>query len=385
MGSAMEGRGDGNGKARQAVWLPEMDRLLLVGMKHGRSGISAASKGLRRLAPKLKPGEIWRRMRHLRETRGDGHLDLKQWPPEILQLLEVGYRSGGAKMRAALRACREHYPGVPSHVISRFARQQGWLNETPKKATRGTRQSWSEREEELLWRLAGYDSVQHIAQKLRRSENAVRVRLKAQGLSGRVKDGVSLRNFQQIFHIGHRKAYALIGNGTLRVRDPRISAKSLAGFCVKQGALLEPAVVDRVKTMLHKPTVGYSWERAASLLGMSLGQVQARVATEHLRVVDTFITEKAFEDFCRICGTNGGPKVNCQLMKPQMLEWLVKGYGFAIPQTDIRQPLSPSEKQALVARVCGKCRKEIRGNVYFAHIRACKGSAGGGQILLHGS
>lgn len=350
-----------------------MDQLLLVGMKHGPGGISMATKRLKQLVPALTPGDIWKRMRHLRETGSNGHRDPSQWAPEILQVLKDGYRQGGSKKQEALKTCREQYPGIPGYVISRFARQQGWTQEA-KAPRRKAWQAWTRHEEELLRTLVGYLSPSQIAHKLRRTESAVRSRLKAQGLSGRVKDGVSLRGFQEMFHIGNRKAYAWIANGVLRARDLRISSSSLAQFRIKHEATLEAAAVSRVTSQLRKATVGYSWERVGSLLGVSLDQVQGFVAARQLRVVDTFVTDKALEEFSRNCVANGGPSLNLGLMNPQVLEWLVKDYEISIPGAAASQPVSRFVKQALVTRVCGKCKKEIRGNVYFAHIKDCRGA-----------
>jgi len=369
----MERHGARQKDARKSVWLPEMDRLLLVGMKHGPGGIRAARKALRQLAPKLTPGEIWKRMRRLREAGSNRHHDPSQWPAEIIQHLKDGYRAGGARKREALKSCREHYQSVPSYVISRFARQNGWLQGAKKAAAGKTHRGWSKYEEELLWKLSGYESPRQIAHRLRRTESAVRYRLKAQGLSGKVKDGISLRAFQEMFHMGHRKAYALIAKGTLRVRDPRISVTSLAAFCKKHSMSFDVPAVGDVNTQKQNGTAGLSWERVARQLGASLDEVRRWLATQQLTVVDTFVTEKALEEFCQCCGRTGGPKLNFRLMEPQILDWLVKDYGITIPNAHASQSVSSFEKQALVVRVCGKCGKEFRGNVYFAHIKQCKG------------
>lgn len=59
--------------------------------------------------------------------------------------------------------------------------------------------------------------------------------------------------------------------------------------------------------------------------------IRTLVAARHLKVVDTFIIDKAFEEFCRNCGKDGGRQLNVPLMKPQILEWLVKEYGIILP------------------------------------------------------
>jgi len=171
----------------------------------------------------------------------------------------------------------------------------------------------------------------------------------------------------------------LIADGILRVRDSRISSKSLAQFCTKHEGSLEAAAVNRVKEEFQKPAVGYSWDRVATLLGTSIDQVRTLVAARHLKVVDTFITDKAFEEFCRKCGKDGDRRLNVPLMQPEILEWLVKEYGVVLAPEVASQPVPRAIKQALVARVCGKCKKEIRGNVYFAHIKDCRAASVAGR------
>lgn len=380
----MERFGDAQKKSRPFVWLPEMDRLLLVGMKHGREGIRLASDRLRQLTPKLPPGAIWRRMRHLRESASNGYRDPTKWSPEILELLKEGYKCGGFEKKEALKVCRKHYPGVPLYVISRFAERQGWSQSGGKIEPRRVRRAWSQNEEVLLWRLAGYESPRLIARKLRRTENAVRLRLKAHGLSAKVKDGVSLRTFRELFHIGHQRVYSLIASGMLRVRDPRITRISLLEFCHKHEGSWEHVPATHSNAESRHDSNGYSWERVASLLHASLDQVKAWVATRHLRVVDTFISDRALEEFCRSCGKEGGPRVNLQLIEPKMLDWLANEYGITIPPAGASPSVAPSEKQALTVRVCGKCRKQVRGNVYFAHIRRCTGAPVGSQLPFVG-
>ena len=133
----METNRNGRPNDRKVGWLPELDRLLLVGMKHGPKGIREVKTRLRQLAPGLNPGEIWKRMRHLRENSSEGPRDPGQWSPEIIQVLKDGYQYGGSrKKKEALNILREQYPGVPSYVISRFARQQGWSQKMPMRKTR---------------------------------------------------------------------------------------------------------------------------------------------------------------------------------------------------------------------------------------------------------
>jgi hypothetical protein len=342
-------------------------------MKHGQKGIQLVRKRLKQLAPTLTPGEIWRRMRYLRENCRNGHRDPRRWPPELIQLLKDGYKNGGRGKREALKTCRVRYPGIPSYVISRFARQQGWLVTAPRMPGQKLQRSWNESEDQLLWKLAGYESPQHIAHKLRRTEGAVRCRLKAQGLSGKVKDGISLRAFQEMFHIGHRRAYSLIARNMLRVRDARISATSIIALQEQLEPTQRVPIVNRMSTNRQSAPVGLSWERVARLLEASLDEVRTWLGRRQLRVVDTFITEKALEEFCRRCGRNDGPRLNYRILDPKVLQWL-RDYGIAIPTPGTKSSVSGFEKHALVIRLCGECGRSIRGNAYFIHLRACKGA-----------
>jgi len=369
----MEKKGHG---LKRAMWLPEMDRLLLVGMKHGPAGVQLVTQRIRQLAPTLTPGEIWGRMRHLRENGSNEHRDPSRWPPELIELLRDGYTSGGAKKKEALKVCKKHYAGVPSYVISRFARQKGWLLSAPRTVTQRMRRAWSESEDQLLWRLAGYESSQDIAHKLRRTESAVRCRLKAQGLSGKVKDGISLRAFQEMFHIGYRKAYTLIARGILRVRDARISTASFVALRGQSPTMQTIFVEGNDNTVRSNGTNGLSWERAAGVLGVPLDQVRIWLARRQLKVMDTFVTEKALEEFCRSCGRDGGMQLNYRLLDPKVLQWL-KDYGVTVPPLGTRLSVSGSVKHALVTRACGKCGRRICGNAYFVHIKGCKGASGG--------
>jgi hypothetical protein len=156
----------------------------------------------------------------------------------------------------------------------------------------------------------------------------------------------------------------------LRVRDPRVSPISLAVFCDKNRASLEPSVRDRVAAALLKGDEGYMWERGADLIGVTVAQVQSWICTGQLRVVDTFVTDRSFEEFCK----KHGGEINTTLMDPATAKWLVKEYGVPASASEDRAA-SRAQKHALTIRTC-KCGKKIAGNVYFKHIRSCSAATG---------
>jgi len=216
------------GHKRSVAWLPEIDRILIVGMKHGPQGVREATNRVLSLRSGLTRADCWKRLRSLRETGNGNYSTPRNWPSEVKDLLREGYREGGQKKRQAIKALREQYPGLPSNSPSRFARRQGWIPKSPRNSSR---RPWTEHEERKLWELAGYETASRIGERLGRSEGAVRFRLKSLGLSVKVKDGWSFRALQEMLHVGPSKLRRFVADGSLRVRDPRITASSLGALC----------------------------------------------------------------------------------------------------------------------------------------------------------
>ena len=223
-------------------WLREIDQILVVGMKYGPKGTQQAVKRVRQLTPELGPAQVWHRMRHLREKERGKSAPPVDWSESAIEILREGYRSGGRKKTEAIKTVRALYPGLAGYVVSRFARSQGWLDKKQADKGKGDRRPWTREEEQELFARAGYEPVKAIAEKLKRSEQSVRFRLKGRAISARVTDGWSLRKIQQTLHVSHRRLQRLIGTGLLRVRDPRVSAISLAEFCRKHGTVALPGM-----------------------------------------------------------------------------------------------------------------------------------------------
>src|SRR5579872_1178220 len=169
VGSAMESAlsAHTSGNKRVLAWLPQMDRILIVGMKHGPQGIREATNKVLALRTGLTRADCWKRLRCLRAAGNHSHPAPRNWPAEVKELLREGYEKGGGKKRQAIKAVRDLYPGLPSNAPSRFARRQGWIPKTTQ--VRG-RRPWNEHEERKLWELAGYETAARIAERLGRSE-----------------------------------------------------------------------------------------------------------------------------------------------------------------------------------------------------------------------
>jgi hypothetical protein len=368
--------------SRSSAWLPEIDQILLVGLKHGRIGIREAVNKVVALRAGLTRGDCWKRLRLLRDSKNGDHPAPRNWPQEVKDRLREGYQEGGQKKRQALKAIRKLYPGLPSHTPSRFARRQGWL--TSKASDHKTR-PWTDHEERKLWELAGYETAARIGERLGRSEEAVRCRLKMLGLSVRVKDGWSFRALQQLLHVGPSKLRRFIVQGSLRVRDPRLAANSLAALWETRMASTVTSRLDGAAEAVHKKLRkgpnAYSWGSTVKLLGVNMEQVRAWIVKGELKIVDGFVTERAFQDFCRNCGA----ELNGVLLGNDIRDWLAGGYSLRISADGGGGSVPSSAKHALVTRQCPKCQKRMRGNIFFKHVKNCKGAAAEGKVAIRTS
>ncbi len=236
-------------------WLPEFDRLLIAGIKHGPTMKKDAINKVLQLAPHWTRLDCWKRINELRR-------------------------------KAKRAAFEERHPAKAKKSGEAAAR-------------RPFRRLWTPADDDRLLNLAGYEPVRRIAQRLDRSVVAVRFRMAALGMSARVTDAWSLRALCKMLRVRPSRLAYFIGNGLLRVRDARISASSLAAFCDQNRPSLAASTLQRVTAALVKGAEGYTWERAADLLGVTVAQVQSGISTGQLRVVDTFVTDRSFEEFCK--------------------------------------------------------------------------------------
>jgi hypothetical protein len=307
-------------------WLPEFDRLLIAGIKRGPAMKKEAINKILQLAPHWTRGDCWRRIKELRR----------------------------AAKRAALE---ERHPAKTKKS-----------REAPA-APRPVSRPWTPADDDRLLNLAGYEPVKRIAQRLDRSVRAVRFRMAALGMSARVTDAWSLRALWKMLRVRPSRLRYFIGNGLLKVRDARITANSLATLCDENQPSVAPATLERVTSALVKGAEGYTWERAADLLGVTVAQVQSGISAGQLRVVDTFVTDRSFEEFCK----KHGDRINMTLIDPATAKWLVSEYGVSQSATN-GTTVSRVQKHALVVRAC-HCGRKIAGNAYFRHSRTCQSVA----------
>jgi hypothetical protein len=149
----------------------------------------------------------------------------------------------------------------------------------------------------------------------------------------------------------------------LRVRDARITAASLAAFSSQRPGPYGPALAERLTSAAAKDAA-YSWERTADLLRITVDEVQVLIGRSQLKLVDTFVTDRSFEEFCR----KHGNEINPRLMDAADANWLINEYGVVKPEDG--EPVPRAQKHALIVRTCG-CGRKIAGNVFFRHARHC--------------
>jgi hypothetical protein len=299
--------------------LPAIDQLLVAGIKLGPHKKHEAINKILKLVPEWKRGDCWRRIRQLRKTAALA-------TPDAIE------NSG--------------QPG--NNGTSHRPSSRPWLQE----------------DDDKLLDLAGYEPVTKIAQRLGRSVRAVRFRLGALGMSARVKDGWSQRSLRKLLRVSRARLRSLVASGMLRVRDPRVTGSSLAAWHEKNCSATDTSTIQRPKATIAEQDA-YSWKRSAKLLAITLEDVQNLISAGRLKLVDTFVTDRSLEDFCR----KHGNEINMALIDTSTRKWLTNEYGVSGTANGTTVPRA--QKHALVIREC-QCGRKIAGNVYFRHVRHCR-------------
>jgi hypothetical protein len=305
--------------------LAAIDRLLMEGAKVGPACKQRAINKVLREVPGVTRGDCWQRIRHLCKTKT---FEFRQF----------------------------HAPSCwpADEAVERRARS--W-------------RPWTREDDDKLLNWAGYEPVDKIAQRLSRSARAVRFRLCALGMSARVTDGWSLRALQKLLRVSPARLRQFIGSGMLRVRDPRITARSLAAFCHRSRTSLDSLGVEGIASVKVTRKDTYTWERVADLLRADLKQIQSWISAGQLKVMDPFVTDRSFEEFCK----KYTAETNLTLIDPATRKWLIAEYGLSADQSNGGN-IPRAQKHALTVRTC-RCGRAIAGNVYFRHLKSCKVAA----------
>lgn len=126
-----------------------------------------------------------------------------------------------------------------------------------------------------------------------------------------------------------------------------------------------------MRQKLDKGLQAYSWGSAAKLLGAELEEVRNWIVSGDLKIVDGFVTKRAFQEFCE----KRSSEINCALLGNDVRDWLVEGYPLPVHAESVAPAMPGNQKHALITRHCPKCKRPIRGNIFFRHIKGCEGIA----------
>jgi len=302
-------------------FLPAIDRVLIAGLKLGPAGKHEAINRVLRLVPEWKRGDCWRRIRQLRRMAAVRGL-------EAQNKSQISERKNQERVVPRQRSC-----------------------------------PWTSEDDERLLNWAGYEPASKIAQRLGRSVRAVRFRLGALGMSAKVSDGWSQRELRKLLRVSPVRLRHFIGTGMLRVRDPRLTTRSILALCRNHGLPVDDSACENITAAISKLDA-CPWDRSAELLGITVEQLQGLISTGKLKVCDPFVTDRSFEEFCR----KHGDLINLSLMDLATAKWLENEYGVTNGRC---HPMSRAQKHALVTRTC-KCGRKIAGNIYFKHVRHCR-------------
>ena len=376
----------------------QIDRILREGAKRGRTDSHSAIERILKHEPGLGRGELWRRIRQLKQPSNGKLYQRTAWSPEDDQILRTGYEGGWKGKREAVRELLRRHPGWQPHAIWARAAKLGLVRKSPQKTRQRSRQPWTEDDDRVLLTMAGYKTAKFIAKALHRSENAVRYRLAVLGKSSRVHlEGYARRTLAQELHLGSRTIQRLIVQGLLEVRDPRITRKSLEEACRRrqlptsihdlqpetEGTGMFPRREAPAATPSNDSTpvapgdaskpprscrAKRIWADVARQLNVDASAIEQLIFRGVLKLYDPRITEKSLTKFC----ARFGALIKRDFLDAETQDWLAGSMDLA-PSAgkDEASRLDAFRKHALVVRTCERCGRTIRGNVFFRHQKRC--------------
>ena len=103
-----------------------------------------------------------------------------------------------------------------------------------------------------------------------------------------------------------------------------------------------------------------SWKRAAKMLNLEVVDVQKLISVGQLKLVNTLVMDRAFEEFCR----KHASAINMALIDPSTRKWLISEYG--VPDPVEERKLPRAQKRALIVRACKCGRKDSRQCLFQA-------------------
>ena len=378
----------------------QVDQILRDGVRRGRAGTRAAIERILKHEIGLKRARLWQRIQQLKHPPCEVPYRHATWSEDDDRLLREGYEKGWPGKRAAVRELLRRHPDWRPHVIWKRAAKLGLAQKRSKRGQERSRQPWSEHDDQILLKHTGYREVRVIGKILHRSTDAVRARLRILAKSSRVHhEAYSRRALAKELHVSTRTIQRLIIQGLLEVRDPRITRKSLDALrlsgCLQSllgdgaseavapspgsedpgekapcGKAFRPRTGGNLGARAKPSRAKRVWAEVASALNASFEVTERLIAQGTLKMYDPTITEKSLMKFCR----RYGAAISYDSLSRDTRDWLESTLGFVRDAgKEFAQSSERYRKQARVIRRCGKCGRSIRGNVYFRHVKKCRG------------
>jgi hypothetical protein len=357
-----------DGNAQTFVWNAAADQAIREGVKRGREVLRATIRRFLDSHPSLTRSEIQKRVRKLKNTAKQPRYKRAEWTSELDEILRKGYEQGWSGKRWATTEILKRRPEWPRHAIWRRAIKLGLRHRSPTQASPRKALRWSSNEDRTLLDHAGYDRAATIGKLLNRSGHAVQCRLSQLGATSRVSDGYTVYDLAALLHRSPKVVRRWIMLGWLNVRNPRVSRASLDAFIESHSGLLGLETPKSILGEGQNSTGEYTPNKIASLLGVSRETVMGWIEQRWMKFSDYHITDRSLEDFCK----KHGSEIRYDLMPKDALQWLEDSFGVSLstvgePGYDGRAFAKHTSK----LRKCKGCRREIRGNSYFKHVKRC--------------